>query len=91
MHIPDLADKLAAKSLDTTTKKGAKEAVDYIVGEMAAALVRGEEVNLNNFGKLVPKKTNARMGRNPKTGESIPVPAGTRIAFKISSVLKGKL
>ena len=56
--------------------------------EITAALKRGEEVNLNGVGKLVPKRKPARMSRNPQTGAQVQVPERNAVVFKLSSTLK---
>lgn len=47
----------------------------------AAELLGGGEVSLPGLGKLKVKATNARTGRNPKTGEMIEIPAGRKVIF----------
>lgn len=47
----------------------------------AAELLGGGEVSLPGLGKLKVKETNARTGRNPKTGEMIDIPAGRKVVF----------
>lgn len=47
----------------------------------AAELLGGGEVSLPGLGKLKVKVTNARTGRNPKTGEAIEIPAGRKVIF----------
>jgi DNA-binding protein HU-beta len=82
--------------------KELKEAVnvDYedaatIVNElgdiMAAELLGGGEVPLPGIGKLVVKDTPARKGRNPKTGETIDVPAGRKVVLKVGKHMKETL
>ena len=53
-----------------------------------AELLGGGEVPLPGVGKLKVKATAARKGRNPKTGESINIPAGQRVTFSPSKELK---
>lgn len=61
---------------------------------MAAELLGGGEVSLNGLGKLKAKKTEARKGRNPRTGVEITIPAGMRVAFvpckEMKEALKGE-
>lgn len=55
---------------------------------MAAELLGGGEIPLPGVGKLKMKKTAARKGRNPKTGESIDIPAGSKVVFTACKELK---
>lgn len=61
---------------------------------MAAELLGGGEVPLSGIGKLKAKKTEARKGRNPRTGVEITIPAGMRVAFvpckEMKEALKGE-
>lgn len=55
---------------------------------MAAELLGGGEIPLPGVGKLKVKETAARKGRNPKTGESIDIPAGSKVVFTACKELK---
>lgn len=55
---------------------------------IARELTFGSEVQLPGIGKLELRATAARTGRNPNTGEPIVIPAGQKVVFKVSSVLK---
>lgn len=57
----------------------------------ANELARGGEVMLPGIGKLKVKQTKARMGRNPRTGEPIQIPAGKKVMFTAAKELKEKL
>ena len=48
--------------------------VSTVFDEIAGALASGDRVELRGFGAFSVKKRDARMGRNPRTGESVPVP-----------------
>jgi DNA-binding protein HU-beta len=54
-------------------------------------LALGEEISLIGIGKLEVKATAAREGRNPRTGETVQIEAGKKVAFKVSKTLKGRL
>ncbi|MDR2770289.1 MAG: HU family DNA-binding protein [Rickettsiales bacterium] len=56
--------------------------VDIIFGEITESLRRGEPVKIKNFGTFGIKSKPQRMGRNPKTGESAPIPARRVPTFK---------
>lgn len=64
------------------------EFLNVLVDVMTDALVEGEEVKLNGFGRLYTVDKEARKGRNPKTGEEIDIEAKTVVRFKCSSILK---
>ena len=75
----------------TETKKQAAEIVDAIVDSMRNSLKKQEDVALSGFGTFKVKQTKARQGRNPKTGETIQIPAKRKVAFKASKDLKSIL
>ena len=75
----------------TETKKQAAEIVDAIVDSMRNSLKKQEDVALSGFGTFKVKQTKARQGRNPKTGETIQIPAKRKVAFKASKDLKAIL
>lgn len=62
-------------------KSEASRAVDAILETMTDALKRGEEVRLTGFGTFKVTATKPRIGRNPRTGEQIRIPAGKRPSF----------
>ena len=62
--------------------------VDAILDEITAALARGERVELRGFGAFSTKQRAARTGRNPRTGEPVPVPAKRLPFFKVGKELK---
>ena len=69
-------------------KKDAERVVNATVDIMAAALAKGEKVQLTGFGTFETKEREARIGRNPHTKESIEIPATRVPAFKASKALK---
>jgi integration host factor subunit alpha len=66
----------------------AADLVDQIIDEVVAALERGESVRLSSFGAFEVREKNERMGRNPKTGEEVPIEARRVVSFRPSDVLK---
>lgn len=88
MKKAQLAEVIAAK---TATKKEAIEIVDTIWDTIKTTLKNKEDVAISGFGTFKVKQTKARMGRNPKTGESIQIPAKQKISFKASKELKAIL
>lgn len=59
-----------------------KDVVQRVFDVILEALKKGERIELRNFGVFYVKKRKKRIGRNPKTGEVVPVPERYRVAFK---------
>ena len=70
------------KQLDV--KKAVQRSLDAIVESLA----RGETVELRNFGNFKVKSRKGRTGRNPRTGEKVPVPPKRVVTFKPGLVMK---
>lgn len=86
MNKAELIDK--ASAVAGVSKKETGEVLTAILGEMAAALARGERVTLVGFGSFEVKDKAARMGFNPATMEEMEIPASRTIAFKPGKNLK---
>ncbi len=59
-----------------------KEIVQRVFDTMLGALQKGKKIELRNFGVFQVKKRKKRIGRNPKTGEIVPVPERRTVVFK---------
>lgn len=70
-------------------KREAKDIVDTFFEEIRDSLVRGVEVKLSGFGNFRVRDKPPRPGRNPKTGEIIPIAARRVVTFHASQKLKG--
>ena len=70
------------------SKKDAEKAVSSVLDVIVDALEKGEKVQLVGFGSFEVKKRAARVGRNPKTKESIEIPASVVPVFKAGKALK---
>ena len=70
------------------SKKDAERAVNAALEAITAELTAGNRVQLAGFGIFETKTRQARTGRNPKTNETIEIPASTSVAFKASKTLK---
>ena len=81
-----LATDLAA--LHTLPKKQSEAIMSDLIAHLTKHIKRGAKVRVPGFGILMVKKTSARMGRNPATGESIKIPAKKKVAFRVSKDLK---
>jgi nucleoid DNA-binding protein len=58
---------------------------------MVETLLAGNRVNLYGLGTFEVRATKEKMGRNPKTGESIKIPAGRKVVFKAAKGLKDQM
>ena len=72
-------------------KREAKEFVDAFFDVLREALERGEQVKLSGFGNFDLRRKNQRPGRNPKTGEEIPITARRVVTFHASQKLKANV
>lgn len=70
------------------SKAAATRAVDTVFDSITSALKGGDQVSLVGFGSFVVKDRAARTGRNPRTGESINIPASKNPTFKAGKALK---
>lgn len=67
------------------------ELVDRVLEEVSARLVRGEVVKLSSFGTFAVRSKGGRIGRNPKTGEEVPISPRRVLVFRASHVLKAMI
>ncbi len=72
-------------------KREAKEMVDLFFEEIRQALERGEQVKLSGFGNFDLRNKNQRPGRNPKTGEEIPISARRVVTFRPGQKLRARV
>ncbi|MBI2379748.1 MAG: integration host factor subunit alpha [Gammaproteobacteria bacterium] len=72
-------------------KREAKELVELFFEEIRQALEAGEQVKLSGFGNFDLRKKNQRPGRNPKTGEEIPITARRVVTFRPGQKLKARV
>ena len=86
MNKAELITSMAEKS--QLTKKDAEAALKAFIDSVQQALENGEKVQLVGFGTFETRERAAREGRNPKTGETMTIPASTIPAFKPGSELK---
>ena len=70
------------------SKKDAERALNATIDAITASLVKGDKVQVSGFGIFEAKKREARTGRNPRTKETIQIPATRLPAFKASKTLK---
>ena len=86
MNKATLITKIAEKT--DLTKKQAEAALNAFTDTVLESLKEGEKVQLVGFGSFEVKKRAARIGRNPKTKESIEIPASVVPVFKAGKALK---
>ena len=80
-----ITDATGIKQVDV--KKIVQKTFDVIVD----ALMQGDKVDLRNFGVFKIKERRARFGRNPRTGQSVPVPPRKVVVFKSGLEMKQKV
>jgi len=73
------------------TRKRAEQVVNAIFQAMEDALIRGDRIEIRGFGSFKTKHYAAYVGRNPKTGEPIDVPAKVLPIFKVGRALRDKV
>lgn len=89
MNKNDLAAKVAGHS--GLSKQDASKAVDSVIDCITDALKEGDEVRLVGFGTFTVSEREATTGRNPRTGESINIPASKSPKFRPGKQLKDTL
>tara|TARA_Y100000816_G_C25974467_1_gene508636 strand:+ start:477 stop:785 length:309 start_codon:yes stop_codon:yes gene_type:complete len=65
--------------------------VDSVFNEILKSLIDGRDVKISSFGTFVVRQKKERVGRNPKTGEEVPITARSVVTFRASNVLKSKV
>jgi integration host factor subunit alpha len=73
------------------SRNDSAQMVEDILEEMCAALTRGETVKLSSFGTFQVRHKSERLGRNPKTGEEVPIAPRRVLVFRPSHVLKAHI
>ncbi|ARR49478.1 TPA: integration host factor subunit alpha [Photobacterium damselae] len=73
------------------SKRDAKDTVEVFFEEVRKALENGEQVKLSGFGNFDLRDKNERPGRNPKTGEDIPITARRVVTFRPGQKLKARV
>ena len=86
----ELINLLAERS-GFLTLKDTKLIVDIVFDSMTEALAKGDRIDVRGFGNFTIKERVERKGRNPKTGESVQIPAKRNIHFKLGRELKDRI
>jgi integration host factor subunit alpha len=85
----DLVESLS-RELDFS-KKEVQEVVDALFETIREGLEKGNTIKLPGFGNFTVRSKNARVGRNPKTGEEIEITARQVLSFKPSTILRDRV
>jgi integration host factor subunit alpha len=72
-------------------KREAKDIVELFFEEIKSSLEQGQQVKISGFGKFELRDKNSRPGRNPKTGEEIPITARRVVTFRSGQKLKARV
>ncbi|MDV3347436.1 HU family DNA-binding protein [Leptothoe sp. ISB3NOV94-8A] len=86
MNKGELVDKVSEKA--SVTKKQADAVISAAVESIMEAVADGEKVTLVGFGSFEPRHRKEREGRNPKTGDTMVIPATTVPAFSAGKLFK---
>ncbi|UYN97574.1 MAG: integration host factor subunit alpha [Enhydrobacter sp.] len=70
------------------SRNESSDLVETILGEVVEALARGESVKISSFGSFTVRDKGQRVGRNPKTGQEVPILPRRVLVFRASNVLK---
>jgi integration host factor subunit alpha len=65
--------------------------VEVVLEEISEALSRGDSVKISSFGSFIVRQKSQRIGRNPKTGEEVPIRPRRVLVFRASHVLKDQV
>lgn len=65
--------------------------LEAVLDEVTSALVKGETVKISSFGSFSVRRKGQRVGRNPKTGEEVPILPRKVLVFRPSQVLKSRI
>jgi DNA-binding protein HU-beta len=84
----DIVNRVADRT--GVPKQKAEQVVDALLDAMKHALAAGKRIELRGFGVFVVKPRKRGIGRNPRTGEEVPIPAGKTIRFKPGKDLQAK-
>lgn len=65
--------------------------VEQVIDAISKAVVNGENVKLSSFGSFIVRSKGERVGRNPKTGQEVPIAPRRVMVFKPSNILKARI
>ncbi len=73
------------------SRNDSAQLVESVLREVSDALSRGETVKISSFGSFFVRQKGQRIGRNPKTGEEVPIRPRRVLVFRASHVLKDRV
>ncbi len=73
------------------SRNESSDLVETVLREMSDSLARGESVKISSFGSFSVRQKGSRIGRNPKTGEEVPILPRKVLVFRASNVLKSRI
>jgi len=85
----DLAEALVEKV--GLPRNESQELVELVLKEISDALASGEPVKLSSFGSFGIREKGERVGRNPKTGEEVPITPRRVLVFRPSNIMKDRI
>lgn len=85
----DLAEALVRKV--GLPRNESQDLVELVLNEISQTLSRGENVKLSSFGSFGIRKKGERLGRNPKTGEEVPITPRRVLVFRASNIMKDRI
>ncbi len=85
----DLADAVVQRV--GLPRSESAEIVEMVLNEIATSLERGESVKLSSFGSFGIREKAERIGRNPKTGEEVPITPRRVLVFRASAIMKERI
>lgn len=87
----DLVERVREGLAADSSERQVAEVIERALAEIGAAIQRDGRVTLPGFGTFTVRHSSARVGRNPRTGEAIDLPASATVAFKPAAELKAGL
>lgn len=85
----DLAEAVVRKV--GLPRNESQEFVELILGEISSTLAKGEAVKLSSFGSFGVRDKGQRVGRNPKTGQEVPITPRRVLVFRPSNIMKDRI
>lgn len=85
----DLAEAVVRKI--GLPRNESQDMVELVLGEISGTLADGEGVKLSSFGSFGVRDKGQRMGRNPKTGEEVPITPRRVLVFRASNIMKQRI
>ena len=85
----DLAEAVVRKV--GLPRNESQEFVELILGEISSTLANGEAVKLSSFGSFGVRDKGQRVGRNPKTGQEVPITPRRVLVFRPSNIMKDRI